>query len=123
MEPNGRKSTFTDKFIKSLQPENKIKDYREGGGRKGFGIRVHPSGAKVFFYCYNIDGARRFLNLGHYKDRNRKEPGISLLEAGDKYMEAALQVKAGIDPLQEKVLARLERKRTPTVKEVIETYI
>jgi len=45
------------------------------------------------------------------------------LEAGDKYMEAALQVKAGIDPLQEKVLARLERKRTPTVKEFIETYI
>lgn len=123
MEPNGRKSTFTDKFIKSLQPEGKTKDYREAGSRKGFGIRVFPSGAKTFFYCYTVDGARRFLNLGHYKDANRKEPGISLSEAGARYLEAANQVKNGIDPLQEKVLARLERKRTPTVKEFIETYI
>ncbi len=73
--------TFTNNDIKAFQPSDKITDYREG---KGFGVRVHPSGAKVFFYVYTFDGRRRFLNLGHYKDPDRKEKGITLKEARQK---------------------------------------
>jgi len=41
---------------------------------------VHPSGRKVFFYLYRVDGVRRFLNLGEYKDKQHPN-GITLEEA------------------------------------------
>lgn len=51
--------TLTDMMIRKLEPAEKEYTKREKGG---FGIRVLPSGRKVFFYLYRLDGQRRFLN-------------------------------------------------------------
>jgi len=113
---------FTDVFIRSLKP--KVKEYtsREKGG---FGIRVMPSGRKVFFYLYRVDSQRRFLNLGEY-------PGVDLKEARKKF-EAAAQVKllkdglpGGADPVQvktDKSVEREEHRKAHTVAELITDYI
>jgi len=106
---------FTDRQIRNLKPEEKIKDIRGG---HGFGIRVKPDGTKIFFYGYDspVTGARRFLTLGEY-------PGLSLEEARIKHGDAYKLVKAGGDPLEIKHLEDEERRKTPTVKDLIDEYI
>lgn len=114
---------FTDIFVRNLKP--KVKEYtsREKGG---FGIRVLPSGRKVFFYLYRVDGQRRFLNLGEY-------PDLELKDARKKYEAASAQVKllkdglpGGADPVQvktEKSVEREEHRKALTVAELISEYI
>jgi integrase len=114
---------FTDMFIRSLKPKVKEYTFREKGG---FGIRIMPSGRKVFFYLYRVDGQRRFLNLGEY-------PDIELKEARNKYDAASAQVKllkdglpGGADPVQvktEKSIEREEHRKAQTVDELITDYI
>lgn len=85
-----RKSAiFTDRYIKSLKPESKIYQVREG---RGFAIRVLPSGVKSWYYVYAVDGKRRQMCLGNY-------PDVSLEEAHEKYRKAVDLVKNGVDPL------------------------
>jgi integrase len=106
---------FTDRDIRNLKPEAKIKDTR--GGR-GFGIRVKPDGTKIFFYGYDspVTGARRFLTLGEY-------PGLSLKDATIKHGEAYKLVKAGGDPLEVKHQASEDHRKAPTVKTLCGEYI
>ena len=54
---------FTDRYIRNLRPEAKIKDI---GEKNGFGVRVRHDGTKVFFYRYNspVTAVRRFIVLG-----------------------------------------------------------
>jgi len=106
---------FTDRQIRNLKPETKIKDIR--GGR-GFGIRVKPNGTKIFFYGYEspVTGARRFLTLGEY-------PGLSLEEARIKYAQAYETVRAGGDPLETAHQDQEEVKAAPTIKELGADYI
>jgi integrase len=112
---------FTDLFISNLKPSGKVTDYREPGSQ-GFGVRVLPSGTKKFFYVYNMDGKRRFLNLGTYKDINHKE-GISLAEANKRLIKAKGKVHDGIDPLIEKESQKAERKRIPFISDFVDEYI
>lgn len=79
---------FTDRYIKSLKPDSKMYQIREG---KGFAIRVLPSGIKTWYYIYTFKGKRRQLNLGNY-------PETSLSSAHDAYREAVSIVKSGGDP-------------------------
>lgn len=106
---------FTDRFIRNLKPESKIKDIR--GGR-GFGIRVRPDGTKVFFYGYNspVTGSRRFFTLGEY-------PDLSLEDARIKYGDAYKIVKAGGDPLETKHAEQVAHRNSLSVKELIKEYI
>ena len=117
----GATEKFTDAYIRNLQPTGKVTDYREAGSC-GFGVRVLPSGSKKFFYVYNMDGKRRFLNLGTYKDVNHKG-GITLAEANKKLIKAKSKVHDGIDPLLEKDAVKTERKRTPFVSDFVDEYI
>lgn len=112
---------FTDAFIRNVQPSGKVTDIRESGSN-GFGIRVLPNGTKKFFYVYSIDGKRRFLNLGIYKDVYHKE-GITLAEANKRLVKAKSKVSDGIDPLLEKDKERAERLRTPFVADFVDEYI
>jgi integrase len=106
---------FTDRQIRNLKPETRIKDIR--GGR-GFGIRVKPNGTKIFFYGYDspVTGARRFLTLGEY-------PNLSLEEARIKYAQAYEVVKAGGDPLETSRHEQEDVKAAPTIKELGEDFI
>lgn len=112
---------FTDKYIASLKPEDgKQIDIREGGG---FGVRVLPSGVKLFFYIYRIDGKRRFLNLGHYDPSAKSGERGTLAFARKLYAEAFKKVADGGDPLREEQQAEQERREAPTVAELAEEYI
>ena len=106
---------FTDRFIRNLKPQEKVKDIRE---KRGFGVRVKPDAAKIFFYRFKspVTGARRFLSLGDY-------PTTTLEEARSEYNRLYDAVKAGIDPLEEKRLEEEARINAPTVADLCKEYI
>ncbi|MBE2889662.1 tyrosine-type recombinase/integrase [Geobacter anodireducens] len=80
--------TFSDRYLQSLKPKEKMYQIRES---HGFGLRVLPSGVKIFIYVYTLDGKRRQMNLGHY-------PHKSLADARKTYRDAANLVADGLDP-------------------------
>jgi len=120
---------FTDMLIKSLKPKDKEHIVREKGG---FGVRVMPSGRKVFFFMYRIDGKRRFLNLGTYKDINFPN-GVKLADAHSEFEAELAKVKLlkagraeGVDPVQVKLEKKTERediRKASTVDDLIDDYI
>lgn len=112
---------FTDFYISSLKSNGKVTDYRENDSH-GFGVRVLPNGTKKFFYVYNMDKKRRFLNLGIYKDIQHKS-GITLADARKNYIKARSAVLHGIDPLLEKDKLKVERDRTPFISDFVKEYI
>jgi len=105
---------FTDRYIRNLKPEDKIKDIRE---KNGFGIRLR-NGKKIFFYRYDspVTGKRRFLPLGEY-------PELSLENARILFGNAFQTVKAGGDPLEASKQKQEELKTAPTLKELGEDYL
>lgn len=120
---------FTDLFVKNLKQREKEHIVREKGG---FGVRVMPSGRKVFFFMYRIDGQRRFLNLGTYKDTNYPN-GVTLARAHAEFEAELANVKLlkagrveGIDPVQLKLNKKAEREEindAPTIDDLINEYI
>ncbi len=122
-----------DMTIRNLKATGKEYTKREKGG---FGVRVLPSGRKVFFYLYRIDGVRRFLNLGEYKDKLHPN-GITLEQARKAFnieqgKVAALKAgrSEGVDPAKakqeasEKRIAESEEHRKAlTIEELVKEYI
>lgn len=106
---------FTDRFIMNLKPEAKEYWIREG---QGFSLRVLPSGEKVWYYIYTFDGRKRYMKLkeGGY-------PDVSLADAREAFDIAKVKVKNGIDPLAEKQQANEERRKAPTVADLVDEYI
>jgi integrase len=121
---------LTDPVIKNSKPKSKEYTQREKGG---FGIRIMPSGRKVFFYLYRVDGKRRFLNLGTYKVQREYPDGITLAEARKEYEAERARVNAlkagraeGADPVEvrrEKKSQREERRKAHTVEELVKEYL
>lgn len=104
---------FTDIMIRKLKPE--ATKYLRGEGN-GFNIRVTPSGAKTWLYLYSFDAKRKELNLGGY-------PEVTLEVARSKFEDARKQVKNGIDPAAVAEHAKEERRKAPTVADLISEYI
>lgn len=104
---------FTDKFIKNLKPGEKMQDVRES---RGFGIRILPSGQKTWFFRYTFDGRKKYLNLGHY-------PEISLADAREKHGEAVKLIKHGKDPSAIEQEKKEQRRKAPTVSDLVMEYI
>ncbi|GFE60583.1 site-specific integrase [Geobacter sp. AOG2] len=122
-----------DMTIRNMKATGNEYTKRERGG---FGVRVHPSGRKVFFYLYRVDGVRRFLNLGDYKDKQHPN-GITLEEARRAFNIEKGKVTAlkagrsdGVDPAkvkQEAAAKRVtneeERCKAFTVENLVIEYI
>lgn len=106
---------FTDPYVRNLKTTKRMENFWEGNG-DGFGVRVYATGAKVFFFVYHFDGKARYLNLGKY-------PNCSLGDARKKHRDALGKLDKGIDPLTEKELAEVERRKTPTVAELAKDYL
>lgn len=104
---------FTDIFMKSLKPKD-TKYYRRESN--GFTICVYPSGVKSWFFIYTLDGKRHSMSLGSY-------PDISLQAAKKKYNTAWDLYQAGKDPADVERLEQEERRRTPTVADLIDEYL
>nr|MBG6241215.1 DUF4102 domain-containing protein [Candidatus Symbiopectobacterium sp. Dall1.0] len=81
---------LTDSKIKGIKPKESAYYVWQATATRGtgrLGIKVYPSGRKVFVYKYHKDGARKFLSLGDY-------PHLSLADATAKALEAAANVSA-----------------------------
>jgi integrase len=114
---------FTDTIIRNLKQEPKMYQQREG---KGFGIRVLPSGHKIWIFIYTYDGKRRQMNLGSY-------PELSLADARAAYSAAyaILHDKQNPrDPQEERDQKheaernkREERRLEPTVNVLIKEFL
>lgn len=78
----------------------------------GFGLCVHPSGARAFFLDYRIAGRRRYLTIGSW-------PDWSVTAAREKAKELKRRVDSGDDPLDKRKAAR----EAATVKQMIDHYI
>ena len=78
----------------------------------GFGIRVYPSGTKVYLYQYKRDGRTRRLALGRHGSMTTEE-------ARNRAAKAAGAVRDGHDPAEE----RDARKADLTVAELCERWI
>jgi integrase len=71
----------------------------------GFILRVRPTGVKTYLYSYRRpDGRRTSFAIGRY-------PGLTPAQARDLALEAAVKVKRGGDPIQEKRRARVHTLR------------
>ena len=104
---------FTDLYLKNLKAS--VKDYwaREG---HGFAIRVLPSGEKLWYFIYTIQGRKRYMWLGNY-------PTVSLATARELFEVAKAKVKNGVDPLAEKEAAEEARRKEPTVSDLCNEYM
>ncbi|MDR3581587.1 MAG: site-specific integrase [Oryzomonas sp.] len=121
----------SDLVVRNLTPESGQYYCMSGNSaEKGFGVLVYPSGSKTFIYRYKVDGAQRLLTFGEY-------PATTLKDAREMYQKAAMQVrdlrrgsKDGADPVDEikrekerRIVEAHERKKAPTVKELVEDYL
>ena len=79
---------FTDRYILNLKAKDKMYQVRE---TEGFGVRVLPSGVKIWIFVYTIAGKRRQMNLGDY-------PDISLGKVKDRLLDVKTALKDGKDP-------------------------
>lgn len=70
----------------------------------GFGLRVAPTGLKVFILVYRHKGKQRRLALGRY-------PFISLADARSKAIAAIKDLNDGIDPAGDPEAEEAEAKR------------
>lgn len=114
---------FTDKFIQNLKPQDKMYQLREGDG---FGIRVLPSGLRIWIFTYTFDGKRRQMNIGSYPEK-------SLAEAKRDYAAAYSVLHDKNNPRdpqaerdQQHDKARQQReelRNAPTVKDLCGDYI
>lgn len=130
------KRQFEDSVIRNLESADKPYDCM-AEKEPGFGIRIHPSGTRTFFYQYKIDGQRRFLSLGNYPTNSKKAGETSLRNARELYQAEQAKVKAlrrgsadGIDPVEAKrakregrIKASTDRKDAPTVGELVQDYL
>lgn len=100
---------LTDSKIKGIKPKEQAYYVWQASATRGtgrLGVKVYPSGRKVFVYKYHKDGARKFLSLGDY-------PSLTLAQATAKSVEASQQVD---QPAQVK-------QQHATLKELFDDYI
>ncbi len=80
--------TLTEKQIRNIKPEDKMRRYTDGGGMY---LQVSPGGGKYWRFNYRFAGKRKTLALGVY-------PGMSLKEARGAHWQAKNMLAKGIDP-------------------------
>lgn len=110
---------FIDSVIRNIQPEEKRQTFW-CDGCPGFGLRVNPSGSKVFVFKY-MSGANkkksRWISIGKY-------PEWSVRRARHEYDLLYEQVhQYGRDPVAEKKAEREKRREQYSVADFISVYL
>jgi integrase len=111
------KPRLSDLAVRNLQPraERYIEWYADG-----LGVRVAPTGHKVFLYWFPFAGRKRRMSLGTY-------PATTVREALEAHTAARLQVQRGIDPaaLAAEEAAEADEAATtpPTLREVFPQWL
>ncbi|MBX7527753.1 tyrosine-type recombinase/integrase [Qipengyuania vesicularis] len=86
--------------IKNFSPRDKT--YRKSD-EKGLYLEIRPSGSRLWFLKYRIDGQEKRIGLGSY-------PDVSLADARKARDEARIKIRTGRDPLQERKMAKIEAR-------------
>ncbi len=78
----------------------------------GFGLRVYPSGRKVFVLTYRVKGKQRFYSLGRYGE-------LTVQEARTEALDVLRQARQGKDPAED----RMAYRKAPTMADLAERFI
>ena len=97
-----------------------VRDSRPGAGDTilfdralpGFGLRIHPSGRKVYIVQARIDGRSRRIVIARHGD-------MDLAEARRRARDLLARIRAGGDPAEE----RRRVRRTPLFRAFAEEYL
>ncbi len=88
--------SLTDSLVKNTKPKEKVIRIYD---TKGLYLEINPSGGKYWRVKCRINRREKRLAIGTY-------PELSLDEARNKRDEARHQIKNGINPIEEKRLAK-----------------
>lgn len=100
---------LTDSKIKGIKPKEQAYYVWQSSATRGtgrLGLKIYPSGRKIFVYKYHKEGARKFLSLGDY-------PTVTLAEATAKALTAAANITAPETSIAEPA----------TIKQLFDDYI
>lgn len=104
-------SKLTKRIVDAARPEDE-EYFVWDSELKGFGLRVYPSGRKIFVLQYRSGGRTRRLKVGPYG-------ALTVEEARDLARQNRGDVAKGADPSAE----RSKQRRTPTVAELCEKFL
>lgn len=106
---------LTAKQVEHLTAEGK--ERREADG-DGLFLRVRPSGAKSWLFCYRLGSDRQWLQMtiGSLKD-------VSLKEAREKLKELRRFVADGIDPRNARAATKAENTQAVTMQALFNSWI
>ena len=105
---------FTVKQVEKLAREAMPGAWADGDGLY---LKITPTGSASWQYRYQLNGKRRMMGLGACSQ-------VTLAEAREKAADARKQVKAGIDPLDEKEAeVTAVKARQTTFRDVAKDYI
>jgi integrase len=78
----------------------------------GFGVKVNPTGSKVYILSYRFKGIRKRTTIGNCN-------GITLEQGRDRAHELLSDIAKNMDPQEQKTLAKLKGR---TFNDLIERY-
>jgi len=109
---------ITKRFLDKLAPKDKLFEVYDTE-LKNFNARIQPSGRKVFYYTYRMEGSskRKRIMLGVF-------PNVSVEQARDLAQGYAGDIAKGVDVQQKKTKARRESGsgRYSTFADYLENY-
>lgn len=91
---------LTDAKCRSAKPKKKLYKLSDGGG---LSLHIRASGFKAWRYSYRIRGKEKTFTIGEY-------PLVGLADARKQRDNAKEQISVGIDPSQQKQLAKRQIK-------------
>jgi len=103
---------FNKGNLDSLKPRDSIYKVM-ADGNKNLGIRIYPSGTKVFIVRIRLNGKDKIKTIGNY-------PAISVAKAKKQAQPIIDQYKAGIDV---KEAERIEKAKDRTLRECFNNYL
>lgn len=96
----------------TYEGDGKSRDVRWDSTLPGFGVRIYPTGRKAFLLSYRTRGRKRMMALGAFGT-------LTLEQARTRARKLLVQVRDGIDPLEEKRSAG----RGATFRDLIEDFM
>ena len=94
---------LTKAYVERLLPGKRPKDYPDSA-LTGFLVRVQPTGRRIYYYRYRINGAGKFLKIGSADE-------LTVSAARDIASDAAAKVRRGICPLGERKQAKAQQQK------------
>jgi integrase len=105
---------LTDLACRKAKPRLKLYKLSDMGGLQFW---VYPNGAKYWRLAFRFRGRQRLMSLGVY-------PGVSLIEARAGREVAKVKLRAGVDPLHERMIQKIHQEfSADTFEAVAKEYL